>query len=225
MYPFRKLTARILTAFALMIGLYSLYIEYFAHDLVMPISGKLIIAIVFAAAMTVAATAYYLSTSDMLKKFSYIRNFLTIIFVYYLLILINMLFWDSYFGREVHSILPLGEYLQEICNFRPFATVRRYLYAYEIGAVSLRITMINLCGNFCAFMPMGIFLPLLFRKCRNISFFTLCIALTVCGVEILQIITRLGIGDIDDIILNLAGALLAYSLMQLSFIKRLWQRL
>lgn len=225
MYPFRKLTARILTAFALMIGFYSLYVEYFAARLTIPVNGKLTIALMFVTAMMIAAAAYSLSTSDISKKYFYIRNFLTIIFVYYLLILFNMLFFDSYFGREVNADLPLKEYLNEICNFRPFATVRRYLFAYELGTVSRRITIINLLGNFCAFMPMGVFLPILLKKCRKPLVFIGLTAMLICGVELLQIITRLGIGDIDDIILNMSGALLAYCLMQLPFIKKLWQRL
>lgn len=63
-------------------------------------------------------------------------------------------------------------------------------------------------GNFAAFIPFGIVIPLLFR-CnffRFIGLFVLCITV----LETLQMISRLGAFDINDIIINTLGAAVGY---------------
>ncbi|REK71954.1 VanZ family protein [Paenibacillus paeoniae] len=63
-------------------------------------------------------------------------------------------------------------------------------------------------GNFVAFIPFGMVIPLLFR-CNFIRFITLFI-LFITIVEILQMLSRLGSFDIDDIIINTLGAAVGY---------------
>ncbi|WP_409292867.1 VanZ family protein [Peribacillus sp. SCS-37] len=64
-------------------------------------------------------------------------------------------------------------------------------------------------GNFVAFIPFGIIIPLLFRCSfrRFITFFILCITI----LEILQMFSGLGAFDIDDIIINSLGALVGFA--------------
>lgn len=63
-------------------------------------------------------------------------------------------------------------------------------------------------GNFVAFIPFGIVIPLLFRCSflRFLSLFLLCIT----TLETLQMISRLGAFDVDDIIINTLGAAVGY---------------
>jgi len=63
-------------------------------------------------------------------------------------------------------------------------------------------------GNFVAFIPFGIVIPLLFR-CNFIRFISLFI-LSITILEILQILSRLGSFDIDDIIINTLGAAVGF---------------
>ncbi|WP_081667007.1 VanZ family protein [Paenibacillus pinihumi] len=63
-------------------------------------------------------------------------------------------------------------------------------------------------GNFVAFIPFGIVIPLLFR-CHFIRFITLFI-LSITILEILQMLSRLGSFDIDDIIINTLGAAVGF---------------
>ncbi|WP_438351178.1 VanZ family protein [Paenibacillus sp. FA6] len=63
-------------------------------------------------------------------------------------------------------------------------------------------------GNFVAFIPFGILIPLLFR-CNFIRFITLFI-LSITIIEILQMLSRLGSFDIDDIIINTLGAAVGF---------------
>jgi glycopeptide antibiotics resistance protein len=63
-------------------------------------------------------------------------------------------------------------------------------------------------GNFVAFIPFGMFIPLLFR-CNFIRFITIFI-LSITILEILQMLSRLGAFDIDDIIINTLGAAVGF---------------
>lgn len=64
-------------------------------------------------------------------------------------------------------------------------------------------------GNFLAFIPFGIIIPLLFRYSfrRFITFFILSITI----LETLQMISRLGAFDINDIIINSLGAAVGFA--------------
>lgn len=68
-------------------------------------------------------------------------------------------------------------------------------------------------GNFIAFIPFGIIIPLLFRT-RFLQFVLLFI-LSIGVLETLQMLSRLGSFDINDIILNTLGAVVGYCAQRL----------
>ena len=74
--------------------------------------------------------------------------------------------------------------------------------------------MLNLFGNVCAFMPMAFFLPLLFKKQNKFRYFVITMVLMILGIEFLQLVTGSGRFDVDDLILNLSGAVLAYLILK-----------
>ncbi len=82
--------------------------------------------------------------------------------------------------------------------------------------------VLNLAGNLIAFAPMGVFLPALFRWQRSIFFYTASLTLSITAVEVLQVYTGTGSCDVDDLILNLAGALLVFIICR---IMPLWHRI
>lgn len=83
----------------------------------------------------------------------------------------------------------------------------------------LGLAVKNLFGNFILFYPMGVFLPCLFKGARTVKK-TLLIALcTILSVETVQIIFRLGIFDIDDLLLNVAGWILGFITISIPFIR------
>ncbi len=104
--------------------------------------------------------------------------------------------WDDYLEAGRISLVPL-------------ATVRRYLRALKNGRV-VAIARVNLIGNFLLFLPMGAMLPLLYPSMRRTWRFVLLQTLLLLAVEAAQLILRCGSCDIDDVILNLAGALAGY---------------
>lgn len=88
-------------------------------------------------------------------------------------------------------------------NLTPFATIRMYLS----GRAGVWNAVRNIGGNILVFAPLGIFIPLLRKKLAfPTTFFT---ALFISGsIELTQYKTGLGSCDIDDIILNVFGAML-----------------
>ena len=106
-------------------------------------------------------------------------------------------------------------------NLEPLHTIRSYLLVYERGNYPLDIIFINLAGNLAAFAPMAVFLPALFRSQRNILVFFITIVLLVAAVEAVQLVTGTGSCDVDDLILNAAGAMAVWIVL---LPWRLWAR-
>lgn len=72
--------------------------------------------------------------------------------------------------------------------------------------------MANLFGNVGLFIPLGVFLPLLFSVLRRFGRFLLLTLLLILALELTQAATGLGTFDVDDLILNLLGVCLGYLL-------------
>ena len=92
-------------------------------------------------------------------------------------------------------------------NFTAFKTMKIY------KAFDKQIT-----GNFVMLLPLGIYLPLLYRRFRKLSgFFAVLIIsfMTSVSIEILQLATSYRSTDIDDIILNTLGACAGFIIYQL----------
>ncbi|WP_339260734.1 VanZ family protein [Paenibacillus sp. FSL R5-0713] len=118
--------------------------------------------------------------------------------VLYVLIMGNLLFVS---GRTQ------GMYYQY--NLVPFETIRPLLLERERYHTDAWVK--NLFGNIVLFIPLGIWIPWLFRRCRSFLTFTSTVVLLLLGVEVIQLITRVGSFDVDDIILNTVGAWIGYA--------------
>ncbi|MEK3716908.1 VanZ family protein [Paenibacillus sp. FSL R7-0333] len=68
-------------------------------------------------------------------------------------------------------------------------------------------------GNYLAFVPFGLFIPLLVRS-RFLPFLLVFIA-AITGVELIQMVTHLGAFDINDIVVNTLGAAVGYGAQRL----------
>lgn len=71
----------------------------------------------------------------------------------------------------------------------------------------------NLILNILMFVPFGVMLPLLFKKCEKfyITYFLgLCMTILI---EVLQLISKRGIFEIDDIINNTLGCMIGYGIV------------
>ena len=90
-------------------------------------------------------------------------------------------------------------------NFVPFKTIVPQL----IGRGNHLIDIVNLIGNIIPFMPIGLLAPLVFR---SISWQKALVVGVVTGLtfEVMEVVFRVGIFDIDDVILNGLGVMIGY---------------
>lgn len=79
----------------------------------------------------------------------------------------------------------------------------------EILAGNFTFLIINILGNIAVFIPIGFFLPLLFKKMRTIKNIFLISFFSSLSIEVIQLFVN-RITDIDDIIFNVLGALIGY---------------
>lgn len=88
-------------------------------------------------------------------------------------------------------------------NFVPFRTIRSYL-KYSSGSDN---AMVNIAGNVLMFVPWGLGLPLLWRKCRSALKVMFASVMLPVFIEFCQLFIGRSV-DIDDVILNFAGGVL-----------------
>ena len=106
-------------------------------------------------------------------------------------------------------------------NLEPFKEIKRfYRYREQLG---WDVVLVNLAGNVLAFMPFAFMLPIVSPKARG--FFRtvfLTFLLSLC-IECVQLVTRVGSFDVDDLVLNtLGGAIgfIAYRIVQKIRVRR-----
>ena len=107
-----------------------------------------------------------------------------------------------------------------LINLVPFKSTIRYLT--EFDSYNLDIVLMNTLGNVIIFIPFGFLLPLLFKQINNVKIASKIFIKFILLIESLQLLTFTGVFDIDDIILNMLGALIGYG----SFVgmKYIWER-
>ncbi|SHK27440.1 Glycopeptide antibiotics resistance protein [Anaerocolumna jejuensis DSM 15929] len=122
-----------------------------------------------------------------------------LLFALYLILLAYFLFFSEHYGRTIIS----GEYRY---NLTPFKEVKRFIeYRNIIGPEGF---IVNIFGNIFAFAPFGFVLPIISpdnRKLLNITLLSLEFSLTI---ELLQLIFKVGIFDVDDLMMNTLGGFL-----------------
>lgn len=137
--------------------------------------------------------------------------FIRIVFLVYTAVMLWLLFGQRVGEEGITVYLGIsGDNL----NLMPLETVKLYLWLLQNSTdkALLRHAVINLVGNVVLFIPLGWFLPYIWAKFRAFFKTVSAVILLIAGVEIVQYFTRLGSCDIDDLILNLAGAMAGYCL-------------
>ena len=111
-------------------------------------------------------------------------------------------------------------------NLEPFATINRYIKAFRNNYINPIIVFINIGVNIVLFMPMGFFVPILFKKkIKNIVSFSILNLIIIFSIEVTQYLTCTGSADIDDIILNIIGAIITYIVIKTKAVKNIIRKL
>jgi glycopeptide antibiotics resistance protein len=143
----------------------------------------------------------------------FFKIMLTLIFVVYGCVLIYYLFFAEGFGRK-----GMDEYS---LNLIPFKEIKRFVTRRDVFGTAT--VFLNVGGNVLAFVPFGLFIvPIadLYIKSETgiVDKFTKAVILTFdvsLSVEIIQLVSRVGRFDVDDLMLNTLGGAIGAGLFAL----------
>lgn len=172
-----------------------------------PVPAELTVCFFCAVFLTLATVLriQYLEEYD--KKTRTLKTAALCLFIFYCAYLATLLFLDKNYSRDVgllYSGTNFNDYISIRTNFIPFKEISGFIK--ELSDGNTLNAIINIFGNLAAFAPFGLFLPLLFKKFRSLGPFFVFIIGILIFVEGCQLLTMTGSCDIDDIIMNSAGA-------------------
>jgi glycopeptide antibiotics resistance protein len=123
------------------------------------------------------------------------------LFILYIIFLAYFLFFSERYGRTTST----EEYRY---NLTLFKEVKRFIMYRKV--IGLESFLVNIIGNVFAFAPFGFVLPIISRDNRkflNVTFLSFEFSLTI---ELIQLLFKVGIFDVDDILMNTVGGLIGY---------------
>ena len=129
---------------------------------------------------------------------------------------------------RICSKVMFGVYIIFLTYFLFFAestgrTFESRSYHYNLELFK-EIGLLNLVGNVVAFIPFGFFLPILHVKCRSFLFTTFLSFEFSLMVETIQLVSKVGSFDVDDLLLNtIGGALGCLTFLCMNRIRRTYE--
>ena len=135
------------------------------------------------------------------------------IFIVYIAVTLYLLFFAEGMGRS--HLKDSYTY-----NLELFKEISRFIKWGMESETGFKAMMINVVGNIACFVPFGILLPINIKKfARLLSILLITFIFSVC-IESIQLITRTGSFDVDDVVLNTLGGVLGYCIYKIAiFIK------
>ena len=126
-------------------------------------------------------------------------------FILYIGLLVYFTIFAESMGRTVPIVSSSYRY-----NLVPLKEIKRFLC--NTDTLGWKPVILNVVGNVVAFIPFGYFLPRLFKyriKFIRAALITFDLSL---AIEIIQLLTRVGSLDVDDLFLNTIGGVIGYIL-------------
>ena len=161
-------------------------------------------------------------------KIKVMKLLLAFYLLIYLHLLISFTLGSTYFYRPSSFAFANQDefafYLKQRTNFIPFYTIKN-AFANALESHSYYYLLVNVGGNILALMPMGLFLPILFKEQRRPVIFIITVTLIVALIECMQMLFLMGSCDVDDLILNVLGAVIMFLLMKISYIRKLTNKI
>lgn len=194
-----------------------LFLGYFCIGLFFMASEIFRLFILCMGALFLYFGGYFLS--KYLKNNRPMKINLYIFFILYLIFLIYLTLFDVSWLRSGFDFFNFDN-LADRVNLIPFHTIFSFINDFD-SLISTKQIFLNLFGNIFAFMPMALFLPLFFKKQGKLWYFIITLVIIILGIETVQLITGFGRFDVDDLILNLFGAVLAYLVLNIRYVRDL----
>lgn len=206
---------------AVVLGIYA--IADLNPRIMMVPTSRLIMLGVICLSSYFATLLFNKTVSDDIKR-KLIKGTFVFYFILYVFLLLNFVLLDNFFGRASMGVIwnfdprYLDSFLLNRVNLIPFRTVLEYINSFSIP---FHTKVINLCGNMVAFMPFGLFAHILPKKKPSLLKFTLLMFLAALLIEIIQLIFLVGSCDVDDVILNVLGAVISYLVFKTEICKKI----
>ncbi len=139
------------------------------------------------------------------EKNQYLKKKITwLLFILYIIFLLSTTIYTKLISGTIYSKLQIE------ANIIPFSSIIETITLLVTKSQGITYLFNYLILDMLLFIPLGIFLPILFSKTINIKrIILICLSISFIK-ELLQLLLNVGMFDIDDIILNVVGALLSY---------------
>lgn len=146
-----------------------------------------------------------------------VKNFKLFIYLalgLYLMLLIKLIIFkypDAMTQEIIRTWTPESVLRQMTSvNIIPFRTIWNSLFN-----ATLPVQLPTLIYNIVAFIPLGFLVPLISERAQQFAIVLIIAFAISTSFELIQVFTRLGEGDIDDVILNVTGAIIGYGVFAL----------
>ena len=133
---------------------------------------------------------YYAETITDKRKVK--KNSQIIVFIYYIIFIFNMVMFARFRNVVGYNLIPFKSIIEIVNNSSIYAII------------------INIFGNLLIFVPLEYFIIELFNVKKILPNFLISVG-AILLIEILQYIFKVGIFDVDDIILDVLGMILFYT--------------
>lgn len=142
------------------------------------------------------------------KKYWRNKRLMTVsrlLFIIYMMITLYVVFFAEQMGR--------GTGIAYRYNLVPFMEIKRFLRLTD-GEWKWT-AWFNLVGNILCFIPFGVFLPAVCRWTRTFVRTTILTVTFSMMIETIQLCLKIGIFDVDDLMLNTIGGMLGYCIYKI----------
>ena len=127
-----------------------------------------------------------------------------ILFILYIVFLLSTIFYTKLTTGTIYPELNIKS------NIIPFTSIIETITLLLTKSQGLYYVFNYLILDIILFIPLGLFLSILFPKTKKIKkLIVICLTISIIK-ELLQLLLNVGMFNIDDIILNLAGAIISY---------------
>lgn len=139
------------------------------------------------------------------------KKIYVVLLVVYIIALLYFVFFAEIMGRT--DVASGFRY-----NLEPFKEIGRFIrYASQVGLYAVGV---NIIGNIAVFIPFGYFTGIFMKKPKRIWVGVFLTCLFSMAIEGVQLVTKVGICDIDDVILNTLGGAIGIVLYKIIFSER-----
>lgn len=136
------------------------------------------------------------------------KKICAVLFIIYIISLVYFVFFAEILGRL--DVVDRFRY-----NIEPFKEILRFIKYYD--QVGLKAVFVNVVGNVAVFVPFGYFVGI-FEKEPKVMWKGIALALAFSvSIELIQLVAKVGICDVDDVILNTLGGAIGIILYRIIY--------